>query len=99
MHLFCTAQKSVRGGGPLTVKILSFKKFKNSAGGGIEGEEYSEEDALKLDGYSIHIRAFGESFDTEKHPPGTEIKAITYSNLRVDRRLIQIFIALTISFR
>lgn len=33
--------------------------------------------------FTIKCRAYGEPFDLSKHPQGTEVKAITYSNLQV----------------
>ena len=33
--------------------------------------------------FRIRARGYGETFDLEKHPQGTEVKAITYSNLQV----------------
>eukprot|EP00056_Hartaetosiga_gracilis_P022014 m.27679 g.27679 ORF g.27679 m.27679 type:complete len:172 (+) comp9393_c0_seq3:67-582(+) len=35
------------------------------------------------DGCSITVRGYGETFDLAKHPQGTEIKAITYSNMQI----------------
>lgn len=33
--------------------------------------------------FTIKARAYGEIFDLGKHPQGTEVKAITYSNMQV----------------
>lgn len=33
--------------------------------------------------YKLHITAYGELFDLDKHTQGTEIKAITYSNMKI----------------
>lgn len=35
------------------------------------------------DGFSIVAECYGESFSMDKHPQGTEIKAITYSAMKV----------------
>jgi len=40
---------------------------------------------MKTEGeeYKIKVKGMGETFDLEKHPQGTEIKAITYSNMQI----------------
>lgn len=35
------------------------------------------------DNFKIKARGFGETFEIGKHPQGTEVKAITYSNMQV----------------
>jgi SHS2 domain-containing protein len=35
------------------------------------------------DTFTIVVRAQGETFDLDKHTQGTEIKAITYSNMQI----------------
>ncbi|XP_054271679.1 protein archease-like [Macrosteles quadrilineatus] len=35
------------------------------------------------DNFKIQARGFGETFELGKHPQGTEVKAITYSNMQV----------------
>lgn len=35
------------------------------------------------DNYRIVCRCYGEQFDLEKHPQGTEVKAITYSAMNI----------------
>jgi len=38
---------------------------------------------LDLDDFSIKSKCQGETFDRSKHTPGTEIKAITFSNMQI----------------
>ena len=40
--------------------------------------------SLDREKFEITVRCWGESFDIKRHPQGTEIKAITYSNMQVN---------------
>ncbi len=35
------------------------------------------------DSFKIKATGYGETFDLSKHPQGTEVKAITYSNMQI----------------
>lgn len=35
------------------------------------------------DNFKIRATGYGETFDLSKHPQGTEVKAITYSNMQI----------------
>lgn len=48
-------------------------------------------DELGYKEFSVYIRLWtsvGEKFNKDKHPAGTEIKAITYSNMNVKKMLV-----------
>ncbi|BFZ11282.1 hypothetical protein BsWGS_14321 [Bradybaena similaris] len=51
-----------------------------------------------LDTFKIKAQGFGEPFDISKHPQGTEVKAITYSNMQVhkDKDTHDIFVIIDI---
>eukprot|EP00037_Helgoeca_nana_P008630 m.76831 g.76831 ORF g.76831 m.76831 type:complete len:225 (-) comp19060_c0_seq1:308-982(-) len=38
---------------------------------------------LDREAFKIRVQGFGEVFDLAKHPQGTEVKAITYSNMQI----------------
>uniref|UniRef100_A0A0B6ZKP3 Archease domain-containing protein n=1 Tax=Arion vulgaris TaxID=1028688 RepID=A0A0B6ZKP3_9EUPU len=40
-----------------------------------------------LENFKIKAKGFGEPFDIAKHPQGTEVKAITYSNMQVHQTM------------
>ncbi|KAJ8020783.1 Protein archease [Holothuria leucospilota] len=40
-------------------------------------------DEFDVENFKITCRGIGETFDLCKHPQGTEVKAITYSNMQV----------------
>uniref|UniRef100_A0A914R8A6 Archease domain-containing protein n=1 Tax=Parascaris equorum TaxID=6256 RepID=A0A914R8A6_PAREQ len=42
---------------------------------------------LDRENFKVIARCWGESFDLQRHPQGTEIKAITYSNMQINETL------------
>lgn len=40
-------------------------------------------EVFDLSNFQIVGKAYGDSYDPSKHTPGTEIKAITYSNMQI----------------
>lgn len=55
------------------VRILTFKRPN-----GVEGNEEDSEGP-----FMIEAECYGEPFSMDKHTQGTEIKAITYSNMKI----------------
>ena len=41
---------------------------------------------LDRERFSITVQGNGETYDLSRHPQGTEIKAITYSNMQIHER-------------
>ena len=55
----------------------------------INSQFYSEFEVLNIketDGFSLRGRAWGEGIDFERHDTHTEVKAITYADLKIDRQ-------------
>lgn len=53
---------------------------------------------LDTENFKIKVQGKGEAFDLAKHPQGTEIKAITYSNMQIhnDRPTHDIYVIVDI---
>ena len=68
---------------PFKIEITKFnrRKVQNTS------SEQAEENSIVND-ETIEIEAigFGETFDLQKHPQGTEVKAITYSAMQINEK-------------
>ena len=68
---------------PFKIEITKFhrKNTKNQ-------QDATEHENNESDDNTIEIEAigFGETFDLQKHPRGTEVKAITYSAMQVHEK-------------
>lgn len=50
-----------------------------------------------LENFKIKSKGYGEPFDISKHPQGTEVKAITYSNMQIyDSEKHEVFVIIDI---
>lgn len=54
--------------------------------------------SIDRDTWTLKVRGKGESWDPKKHPQGTEIKAITYSNMQIheDKSTNDVYVILDI---
>ena len=56
----------------------------------INGQFYSKFEVESIetitDGYSLKARAWGETIDHEKHDTRTEVKAMTYADMKIDQQ-------------
>ena len=65
---------------PFKIEITKFNRKSN--------DTQTEKENNESDDNIIEIEAigFGETFDLDKHPQGTEVKAITYSAMQVHEK-------------
>ena len=54
----------------------------------VKGEERSEDidPSKKKEDFAIKFSAYGADYDRNKHVQGTEVKAITYSNMQIHEK-------------
>ena len=67
---------------PFKIEITKFDRRNSTK----ETSENTGDESANNDENIIEIEAigFGETFDLQKHPQGTEVKAITYSAMQVN---------------
>jgi SHS2 domain-containing protein len=68
---------------PFKIEITKFNRRNNASNlePGIDTGDISDG---SNDIIEIEAIGFGETFDLEKHPQGTEVKAITYSAMQIN---------------
>merc|ERR1719245_602287 len=67
---------------PFKIEITKFNRKSQDTQDPVE-EENNESDENTIE---IEAIGFGETFDLQKHPQGTEVKAITYSAMQVHEK-------------
>ena len=67
---------------PFKIEITKFKRQNNTADA--SDDEKTLDNTDNEDNYEIEAMGFGETFDLQKHPQGTEVKAITYSAMQIN---------------
>ena len=67
---------------PFKIEITKFNRKSQNTQDQV-GEENNESDENTIE---IEAIGFGETFDLQKHPQGTEVKAITYSAMQVHEK-------------
>jgi len=66
-----------------TVEVVELARGGAKAGEGEGGDGDGAADKTGGDLWKVRAVCTGETFDVKRHPQGTEVKAITYSNLQV----------------
>ena len=67
---------------PFKIEITKFKRRSNTADA--SHDEKPPDNTDNEDDFEIEAMGFGETFDLQKHPQGTEVKAITYSAMQIN---------------
>ena len=67
---------------PFKIEITKFKRLRNTADA--SNDEKTLDNTDNEDDFEIEAMGFGEAFDLQKHPQGTEVKAITYSAMQIN---------------